>query len=152
MKFSRTKPLLRPPRAARKQQAFRPRVELLETRLAPSIGLSLGPTTQSSVKLLFDGHINDHYTLERGTDASNLAPVADNISWTTPYYIDSGLASGAYLYQVVGTNQDGSTDQSGILAVTVGGSVGISHPDFSNIYDLTPIGATAFSPNPNSAL
>src|SRR5262249_23798897 len=65
MKRSLTKLLSGPRQGARKAQGFRPRVESLETRLAPVIGLSVGPTTLSSAKLLFDGRVDDHYTVLR---------------------------------------------------------------------------------------
>jgi hypothetical protein len=136
-------------RAAREAVAFRPRIELLESRLAPSITAGVTGTTLSSARVNWAGTLgaaDQGYELQRSSDGTTFTPVAD-VSVTTTNFTDTGLAPGQYFYQVVGTHQDSSTEVSNLVSATVGQPVGVNHPDFSSFSDLHFNGSTRVTSN-----
>jgi hypothetical protein len=94
--------------------------------------------------------VNDHYLLERSTDAVNFTVVADNIPAGTTTYTDTGLAQGTYFYRVTGFNVN-PDDQATSAAVqaTIGPVSDIDHSlaagGFANHSDLQASGSALFS-------
>jgi hypothetical protein len=116
--------------------------------------LSVLDICASAIQVSWTATVNDHYLLERSTDAQTYTVVADNLPAGTTTYSDNnngaGLAQGTYYYRVTGFNVN-PDDQatSGVVRAVLGPVSDVDHSSaaggFGNHGDLVANGSAIFS-------
>src|SRR5262249_21716548 len=130
----------------------RPKLEHLESRLAPAVVLTVDDICVGAIDLSWTGSANNRYDVARSSDGINFATIATLPAVQTTF-VDTGLANGTYFYQVTGVTilPSGTvTDPSNVVNAILG-PIQINHfvspdnPGFTDHSDMSANGSAQFT-------
>src|SRR5262249_16605063 len=137
---------------SRRPAFSRPKLEHLESRLAPAVVLTVDDICVGAIDLSWTGSANNHYEVARSSDGITFTPIATLPAVQTTF-TDTDLANGTYFYQVTGvsTLPSGTVDDPSNVVNAILGPIQINHfvspdsPGFTDHSDMSSNGSAQFT-------